>query len=93
MRRFIGGGIFCFKACDEPGVAARDELDATPNDDTSESLCINTLDLLGCEYNMPNNAKNGTYEYCQGEPQLPAGVYTGDDGKSKYYFVFSYPWF
>ncbi|KAF9068330.1 hypothetical protein BDP27DRAFT_1163691, partial [Rhodocollybia butyracea] len=59
---FIGGNTFCAKACD----------DTQPN---AEALCQHIYDRIGCAYNAPNNAKNGTFEYCQGADMTPVGVY------------------
>lgn len=61
---FVGGGIFCFKACDPAG----------PN---APQLCQHIYDRIGCVYNAPAHYEtiNGTFTSCQGENQLPAGVY------------------
>ncbi|KAF9441732.1 hypothetical protein P691DRAFT_812133 [Macrolepiota fuliginosa MF-IS2] len=60
---FMGGNSFCFKACD-------------PNKPDDEKYCEHRLDRIGCAYNAPNNAKNGTFESCDGENQDFPGVYT-----------------
>jgi len=62
---FIGSGTFCFKACDPAG----------PN---AAALCQNIFDRIGCSYNMPNAAQNGTFEKCDGDLQDPAGIYTSN---------------
>ncbi|KAF8189883.1 hypothetical protein K438DRAFT_1552127, partial [Mycena galopus ATCC 62051] len=63
---FMGGGQFCFKACD-------------PSRPTPASFCQHTFDRIGCPYNAPNNAQNGTFESCMGDSQDFPGVYTGAD--------------
>jgi hypothetical protein len=60
----MGGGAFCFKVCDP-----------TQNN-VSTPYCLNTYDRIGCAYNMPNNAQNGTFESCEGDLQDVVGVYT-----------------
>ncbi|KAH7902931.1 hypothetical protein BJ138DRAFT_1168719 [Hygrophoropsis aurantiaca] len=30
---------------------------------------------MGCDYNMPNNAQNGTFEVCDADLKIPAGLY------------------
>jgi len=59
---FVGSDFFCFKACDPAGPHPAD-------------YCQHIYDLIGCSYNMPNNAQNGTFEACQGDSQLYPGVY------------------
>ncbi|KIK54534.1 hypothetical protein GYMLUDRAFT_249466 [Collybiopsis luxurians FD-317 M1] len=59
---FIGGNMFCAKACD----------DTQPN---AEHLCEHIYDRIGCAYNAPNNAKNGTFEVCEGDDMTPVGQY------------------
>nr|AGT80110.1 macrofage activating glycoprotein [Hemileia vastatrix] len=68
---FVGGGIFCFKACDPAG----------PN---AASLCQHIYDRVGCVYNAPSNysAINGTFQFCKGDNQLPVGVYV-ENGVTK----------
>ena len=60
---FMGANQFCFKACDPAG----------QND---EKFCEHIFDRIGCAYNAPNAAKNGTFESCQGDNQDFPGVYT-----------------
>lgn len=69
----MGGNAFCLKLCD-------------PQGKTPGAYCQNIYDRLGCAYNAPNNAKNGTFEYCQGDNMVPPGLYTGSDGKTTTYF-------
>jgi hypothetical protein len=59
----MGGNAFCFKACDPAG----------PN---AAHFCEHRLDRIGCQYNAPNNAQNGTFEACLGDNQDFPGVYT-----------------
>jgi hypothetical protein len=61
---FVGSGVFCIKLCD-PTVT-------TPN------YCQNTLDLLGCSYNMPASYADGQFTSCQGDLQDVVGVYTSN---------------
>ncbi|GLB45554.1 putative macrofage activating glycoprotein [Lyophyllum shimeji] len=60
---FMGGNAFCLKACDPAG----------PN---AAHFCEHRLDRIGCAYNAPNNAQNGTFESCKGDNQDFPGVYT-----------------
>lgn len=60
---FMGGNQFCFKVCDP----------ARPN---AAKFCEHIYDRIGCAYNAPNAAKNGTFESCLGESQDFPGVYT-----------------
>ncbi|KAF8119985.1 hypothetical protein EV363DRAFT_1228633 [Boletus edulis] len=69
---FMGGSAFCAKACDPAG--------KTPG-----AFCQNIYDRLGCEYNAPNNAKNGTFEVCEGDNMTPPGIYTSS-GHTMTYF-------
>jgi len=59
---FVGGNFFCAKACD----------DTQPN---AAALCEHIYDRIGCAYNAPNNAQNGTFEYCKGDDMTPVGRY------------------
>lgn len=60
---FMGGNAFCFKVCDPKG----------PN---AANYCQHIYDRIGCAFNAPNNAQNGTFEACQGDNQDFPGVYT-----------------
>ncbi|KAJ7839608.1 hypothetical protein B0H14DRAFT_3086953 [Mycena olivaceomarginata] len=62
---FMGGSQFCFKACD-------------PSKSNAANYCQHIYDRIGCAYNAPNNAQNGTFESCLGENQDFPGVYTTD---------------
>jgi hypothetical protein len=62
---FMGGGVFCIKACDPAGANAA-------------NFCQHSYDRMGCEYNAPNNAQNNVFESCLGENQDFPGVYTED---------------
>ncbi|KAF8873485.1 hypothetical protein BD779DRAFT_1569969 [Infundibulicybe gibba] len=53
---FMGNNIFCIKVCDPSGPdAAR--------------YCDHKFDRIGCAYNAPNAARNGTFESCDGDNQ------------------------
>jgi hypothetical protein len=73
MRRFVGSGQFCVKICD--------------NTVNSPDYCMNTYDLVGCDYNMPSSVQNGTFTSCEGDLQDVVGVYSVN-GVSKSYIVF-----
>ncbi|KAJ7637107.1 hypothetical protein FB45DRAFT_977544 [Roridomyces roridus] len=60
---FMGGNQFCFKACD-------------PTNPNASLYCNHVYDRMGCDYNAPNDAQNGTFESCQGDVQDFPGVYT-----------------
>jgi hypothetical protein len=57
---FISDTEFCFRACIGKNAARN---------------CNHIYDLLGCFWNMPANYNAGTYESCQGDDDLPMGVY------------------
>ncbi|KAJ7770538.1 hypothetical protein B0H16DRAFT_1515811 [Mycena metata] len=59
----MGGSQFCFKACD-------------PANPDAQNYCEHKLDRIGCAYNAPNNAQNGTFEACLGDNQDFPGIYT-----------------
>jgi hypothetical protein len=59
---FLGGNFFCAKACD----------DTQPN---AAALCEHIYDRIGCAFNAPNTAQNGTFEYCKGDDMRPVGQY------------------
>jgi len=69
---FMGSNTFCFKACD-------------PSKTNARRYCEHIFDRIGCAYNAPNNAKNGTFESCLGDNQDFPGVYTDTDGSVKTY--------
>jgi len=69
---FMGGSVFCFKICDPAG----------PN---AANFCQHIYDRIGCAYNAPNNAKNGTFESCQGDNQDFPGIYTDASGQIQTY--------
>jgi hypothetical protein len=62
---FMGGNQFCFKACDPAGANAA-------------NYCQHIYDRIGCAYNSPNNAQNGTFESCLGDDQDFPGIYTSN---------------
>jgi len=57
---FISDSEFCFRACIGP--------DATTN-------CNHIYDVMGCFWNIPANYDAGTFETCDGDDDLPMGVY------------------
>lgn len=73
MYRFVGSGQFCVKYCF--------------NSITQPDYCLNTYDLIGCDYNMPSSVQNGTFTSCESDLQDVVGVYSVN-GVSKYYFIF-----
>ncbi|KAF7350468.1 hypothetical protein MVEN_01352300 [Mycena venus] len=62
---FMGGNQFCFKACD-------------PSKSNAANYCQHVFDRIGCSYNAPNNAQNGTFEACLGDNQDFPGIYTSN---------------
>jgi len=64
---FIGSNIFCIKICD-PNSSTEDQ----------DQYCQNIYDELGCQYNMPNRAQNGTFEVCDADDMYPVGIYTSN---------------
>ncbi|KAH9481045.1 hypothetical protein JR316_0005564 [Psilocybe cubensis] len=69
---FIGSNSFCLKLCDPRGANAA-------------NYCEHIFDRIGCKYNAPNEARNGTFEACEGENQDFPGIYTGADGVTSTY--------
>lgn len=64
---FIGGNSFCITICN-PSSSSADQ----------SAYCQNIYDRLGCTYNMPNNAQNGTFEVCDSDLKTPVGIYTSN---------------
>ncbi|KAJ7716590.1 hypothetical protein DFH07DRAFT_762417 [Mycena maculata] len=62
---FMGGGAFCFKACDPAGANA-------------SNFCQHIYDRIGCAYNAPNAAQNGSFTSCEGDDQDFPGIYTAN---------------
>jgi len=60
---FIGGGMFGMKICN-------------PDGKNATGYCQHTLDRIGLPFNMPNAAKNGTFEMCDSDLMDIPGVYT-----------------
>ncbi|KAF9259960.1 hypothetical protein L218DRAFT_1079615 [Marasmius fiardii PR-910] len=60
---FMGNNFFCLKACD-------------PSKSNDRKFCEHIYDRIGCHFNAPNNAKNGTFETCLGDNQDFPGIYT-----------------
>ncbi|KAI9569220.1 hypothetical protein HD554DRAFT_2091984 [Boletus coccyginus] len=61
---FMGSNEFCLTICN-PSSSSADQ----------SAYCQNIYDEIGCEYNMPNNAQKGTFEVCDSDLKIPAGVY------------------
>jgi len=57
---FISDTQFCFRACVGP---------------KSMELCQHIYDQMGCYWNMPANYDPGVFENCDGNDDLPMGVY------------------
>jgi hypothetical protein len=57
---FISDNEFCIRACVGPRAA---------------ELCQHIYDVMGCFWNMPANYDAGVFESCDGDPDLPMGVY------------------
>lgn len=68
----MGGSQFCFKVCDPAGADAA-------------NYCQHIYDRIGCFYNAPNNAQNGTFESCLGDSQAFPGIYTDSAGAVQTY--------
>lgn len=69
---FMGGSVFCFKICNPAGANAA-------------NFCQHIYDRIGCAYNAPNNAQNGTFETCDGADQDYPGIYTDSAGNVQTY--------
>lgn len=57
---FISYSEFCFRACTGANAARN---------------CQHIYDVMGCYWNMPANYDSGVFESCQGNDDLPMGVY------------------
>src|ERR1700679_1495350 len=57
---FIAYNEFCFRACIGPNAATQ---------------CNHIYDVMGCYWNMPANYDSGVFESCDGDDDLPMGVY------------------
>src|SRR5258706_4773384 len=51
LSSFMGGGVFCLKACDPAG----------PN---AAKYCEHVYDRIGCKYNVPHAYQDGVFESC-----------------------------
>jgi len=71
---FMGGDQFCIKVC-------------IPNGPDAARECEHIYDRIGCRYNVYADyaAINGTFEACQGDVGLYAGVYRGENGRLSTY--------
>ncbi|KAI0056579.1 hypothetical protein BV25DRAFT_1813774 [Artomyces pyxidatus] len=60
---FMGSNSFCLKVCDPAGT-------------NPAGYCQHTLDRIGCAYNAPSNAPDGTFEVCDSDNMDVPGIYT-----------------
>ncbi|KAK4051917.1 hypothetical protein OIV83_002622 [Microbotryomycetes sp. JL201] len=70
---FMGANQFCFKACD-------------PSYEGDYRLCEHVYDRVGCNVNAPAAYREGAFESCLGDDQLPPGVYVGADGATSTWY-------
>ena len=61
--RFLGDNIIGIKICN-------------PHGTNPAGYCQHTLDRIGLRFNMPNDAKNGTFEVCDSDVMDIPGLYT-----------------
>ena len=69
MRRFVGQNHFCAKMCF--------------NDIKDPNYCLNTYDIIGCEFNMPSlfytsSNLSTSFTSCDGDLQDVVGIYSVD---------------
>jgi hypothetical protein len=69
---FMGGNVFCLKACDPAG----------PN---AAKYCEHVYDRIGCAYNAPAAYVDGVFESCKGDSQDFPGHYTDASGAAQVY--------
>ncbi|KZT39118.1 hypothetical protein SISSUDRAFT_1046028 [Sistotremastrum suecicum HHB10207 ss-3] len=69
---FMGGGVFCFKACDPTGSDAA-------------NYCQHSFDRIGCSYNAPAAYEDGVFLSCDSDNQDFPGVYTDASGNVQTY--------
>ncbi|TFY69583.1 hypothetical protein EVG20_g3093 [Dentipellis fragilis] len=60
---FVSDTEFCFRGCKDG-----------PN---APALCQHIYDVMGCEWNMPGNYGNGSFDRCKADSGEPMGVYGG----------------
>ncbi|KAK4058294.1 hypothetical protein OIO90_000451 [Microbotryomycetes sp. JL221] len=70
---FMGANQFCFKACD-------------PSYEGDSRLCEHVYDRVGCGVNAPAAYKEGAFESCLGDDQLPPGVWIDNNGQSQTWY-------
>ncbi|KAI0073154.1 hypothetical protein K474DRAFT_1666946 [Panus rudis PR-1116 ss-1] len=68
---FMGSNQFCIKVCD-------------PADPNAPNLCQHIFDRIGVQYNCPTVTQNNTFVSCEGDNQLPPGVYV-ENGQTMTY--------
>jgi len=64
---FMGGGVFCLKACD-------------PSKPNAPNYCQHVFDRIGCQYNAPAAYVDGVFLSCDGDDQDFPGIYTDSNG-------------
>jgi hypothetical protein len=64
---FMGGGVFCLKACD-------------PSMPNAANYCQHIYDRIGCQYNAPAAYVNNVFLSCDGDDQDFPGIYTDSAG-------------
>ncbi|KAG8821385.1 hypothetical protein FRC18_011346, partial [Serendipita sp. 400] len=69
---FMGGGLFCLKACD-------------PSRPNAARYCEHIFDRIGCWYNAPAAYRDNVFDSCLGESQDFPGIYTGANGQVSTY--------
>ena len=55
-----------------------------PNGPNPSGYCQHTLDRIGIQYNMPNQAQNGTFEVCDTDAMAIPGEYVVNGQTSSY---------
>ncbi|KAA1472488.1 hypothetical protein DENSPDRAFT_859484 [Dentipellis sp. KUC8613] len=60
---FVSDTEFCFRGCKDG-----------PN---APALCQHIYDVMGCDWNMPGNYGNGSFDRCKADSGEPMGVYGG----------------
>jgi len=63
---FMSATQFCFRVCFDSPVA--------------QAYCQHQYDVMGCDWNMPANYDDNVIESCDGDTDLPMGLYVQPDG-------------
>lgn len=72
MRSFMGGNMFCYKACNPAGK-------------NPAGYCQHIYDRIGCSYNAPAAYVNGTFEKCDSDSMELPGEYVSNGVTMTYY--------